>query len=78
MTKVVDLFDNPTETTTTEPGPRGYIFVFKNGDKVPAFGYPAFNGAIYATLDVADDARTINFICSAGDILYVAEDEEEA
>jgi hypothetical protein len=58
------------------PQPREYLFFFKDSDKViPAFGYPAFNGQIYAVLDSMDDPLTINFICSAADVLYVADSE---
>ena len=58
------------------PQPREYEFHFKEGGKVvPAYGYPAFNGQLYAVLDEPDEALTINFICSASDVLYVADSE---
>jgi len=81
--KVIDLFGNgPTDdgVDSSAPQPREYLFHFKelpSGQKgpVPAYGYPAFNGHIYAVLDVAEDASTINFCCLAGDVLYVADSE---
>jgi len=63
------------EAPTQDPEPREYEFHFKDGKVVPAFGYPAFNGHLYAVLDKADEALTINFICSASDVLYVADSE---
>lgn len=73
---VVNLFAGDGEPQPNGPEPRNYLFRFKSGEQVPARGYPAFNGQIYAVVDEPDDAMTINFICLAGDVLYVAEDEE--
>lgn len=52
--------------------PRLFEFMLKDEDKtvVQAFGYPAFNGMIYAVLDEANNVDSINFCALASEVLY--------
>jgi hypothetical protein len=51
---------------------RLFEFMLKDADKtvVQAYGYPAFNGMIYAVLDEANDVDSINFCALASEVLY--------
>ena len=52
--------------------PRLFEFIMRDpkADVVQAFGYPAFNGMIYAVLDEANDVDSINFCALASEVIY--------